>query len=118
MSVTRGTTGPEDSMTMPRGRSQRGVAFAYLGITLFALVGLTGLAVDLGRSYVIKTNLSKAVDAAALAAARTVGEGQYAARDEANKIFNVNFRNGYLVVTSVRNAPPVDTSGCATASLV
>ena len=35
-------------MTMPRGRSQRGVAFAYLGITLFALVGLTGLAVDLG----------------------------------------------------------------------
>ena len=100
-------------MTMPRGRSQRGVAFAYLGITLFALVGLTGLAVDLGRSYVIKTNLSKAVDAAALAAARTIGAGQSAARDEANKIFNVNFRNGYLGVTSVQNPPLIDFSVAA-----
>src|SRR3989454_11292996 len=113
MSATRETTGPEDSMTMPRGRSQRGVAFAYLGITLFALVGLTGLAVDLGRSYVIKTNLSKAVDAAALAAARTIGAGQSAARDEANKIFNVNFRNGYLGVTSVQNPPQIAFSVAA-----
>ena len=101
-------------MTMPRGRSQRGVAFAYLGITLFALVGLTGLAVDLGRSYVIKTNLSKAVDAAALAAARTIGAGQSAARDEANKIFNVNFRNGYLGVTSVQNPPQIAFSTAPT----
>ena len=100
-------------MTMHRGRSQRGVAFAYLGITLFALVGFTGLAVDLGRSYVIKSNLSKAVDAAALAAARTIGEGQSAARDEANKIFNVNFRNGYLGVTSVQNPPLIDFSVAA-----
>src|SRR5438876_9314622 len=113
MSATRETTGPEDSMPMPRGRSQRGVAFAYLGITLFALVGLTGLAVDLGRSYVIKTNLSKAVDAAALAAARTIGAGQSAARDEANKIFNVNFRNGYLGVTSVQNPPQIAFSVAA-----
>jgi len=100
-------------MTMHRGRSQRGTAFAYLGITLFALVGFTGLAVDLGRSYVIKSNLSKAVDAAALAAARTIGEGQSAARDEANKIFNVNFRNGYLGVTSVQNPPLIDFSVAA-----
>jgi len=100
-------------MTMHRGRSQRGVAFAYLGITMFALVGLTGLAVDLGRSYVIKTNLSKAVDAAALAAARTIGAGQSAARDEANKIFNVNFRNGYLGVTSVQNPPQIAFSVAA-----
>ena len=97
-------------MTMHRGRSQRGTAFAYLGITLFALVGFTGLAVDLGRSYVIKSNLSKAVDAAALAAARTIGEGQSAASAEANKIFNVNFRNGYLGVTSVQNPPLIDFS--------
>ena len=100
-------------MTMHRGRSQRGTAFAYLGITLFALVGFTGLAVDLGRSYVIKSNLSKAVDAAALAAARTIGEGQSAARDEASKIFNVNFRNGYLGVTSVQNPPLIDFSVAA-----
>src|SRR5207245_10830114 len=101
MSATRETTGPEDSMTMHRGRSQRGTAFAYLGITLFALVGFTGLAVDLGRSYVIKSNLSKAVDAAALAAARTSGEGQSAARDEADQNVNVNCRQGYSRLTPV-----------------
>jgi Flp pilus assembly protein TadG len=100
-------------MTMHRGRSQRGTAFAYLGVTLFALVGFTGLAVDLGRSYVTKSNLSKAVDAAALAAARTIGQGQSAARDEANKIFNVNFPNGYLGVTSVQNPPLIDFSVAA-----
>ena len=56
-------------MTKHRGQGQRGTAFAYIGIAMFALVGFTGLAVDLGRGYVIKANLSKAVDAAALAAA-------------------------------------------------
>src|SRR5216117_3632666 len=107
MSATRETTGPEDSMTMHRGRSQRGVAFAYLGITLFALVGFTGLAVDLGRSYVVKSNLSKAVDAAALAAARRIGEGESAATAEATKIFNANFPSGYLGVSSVQSPPQI-----------
>ena len=62
-------------MTMHRGHSHRGTAFAYIGIARFALVGFTGLAVDIGLGYVIKANLSKAVDTAALAAARGIGEG-------------------------------------------
>ena len=105
-------------MTMHRGHSQRGTAFAYIGIAMFALVGFTGLAVDLGRGYVIKANLSKAVDAAALAAARGIGEGQSAASALANNIFNVNFPNGYLGVTSVQNPPQIAFSDASDQSSV
>ena len=105
-------------MTKHRGHSQRGTAFAYIGIAMFALVGFTGLAVDLGRGYVIKANLSKAVDAAALAAARGIGEGESAARALANNIFNVNFPNGYLGVTSVQNPPQIAFSDASDQSSV
>ena len=105
-------------MTKHRGHSQRGTAFVYIGIAMFALVGFTGLAVDLGRGYVIKANLSKAVDAAALAAARGIGEGESAARALANNIFNVNFPNGYLGVTSVQNPPQIAFSDASDQSSV
>ena len=105
-------------MTKHRGHSQHGTAFVYIGIAMFALVGFTGLAVDLGRGYVIKANLSKAVDAAALAAARGIGEGQATARDMANNIFNVNFPNGYLGVDSVQNPPQIDFADAADQSSV
>ncbi len=86
----------------------RGVAFAYLGIVMLTLVMFTGLAVDLGRAYVVRGNLAKAVDAAALAAARQIGSGTTAATNEANKIFAVNFPGGYLGVTSVKSPPDID----------
>ena len=105
-------------MTKHRGHSQRGTAFVYIGIAMFALVGFTGLAVDLGRGYVIKANLSKAVDAAALAAARGIGEGQSAARAMANNIFNVNFPSGYLGVASVQNPPQIVFSDASDESSV
>jgi len=105
-------------MTKHRGHSQHGTAFVYIGIAMFALVGFTGLAVDLGRGYVIKANLSKAVDAAALAAARGIGEGQATARDMANNIFNVNFPNGYLGVDSVQNPPQIAFADAADQSSV
>ena len=105
-------------MTMHRGHSQRGTAFVYIGIAMFALVGFTGLAVDLGRGYVIKANLSKAVDAAALAAARGIGEGEPAARRLAINIFNANFPNGYLGVTSVQNPPQIAFSDASDQSSV
>src|SRR5437016_7230114 len=94
-------------MTMERRRRQRGTAFAYIGFSLFALLGFTGLAVDLGRGFVVKSHLSKAVDAAALAAARRIGEGESAATAEATKIFNANFPSGHLGVSSVDSPPQI-----------
>jgi hypothetical protein len=89
-------------------QGQRGIAVAYVGIISFTLVTFVGLSVDLGRAYVLRADLSKAVDAAALAAARHIGAGTTAARAEANQIFNVNFPNGYLGVSAVQNPPNID----------
>jgi len=93
-------------MKKPMGRSQdSGIVLYYLAALLFVLLAFSGLAVDLGRAYVVKAHLSKAVDGAALAAARVIGNGQSAAQTEANKIFSTNFPSGFLGVSSVQNPP-------------
>jgi Mg-chelatase subunit ChlD len=58
----------------------------------------TGLAVDSGRAYVVKAQLSKAVDGAALAAARNLNSGNPKA--EAIQIFKANFPQGYFGTSS------------------
>jgi Mg-chelatase subunit ChlD len=59
----------------------------------------TGLAVDAGRAYVVKAQLSKAVDGAALGAARMLNSGD--PKGEATRIFKANFPTGYLGTSSV-----------------
>src|SRR5579871_5615416 len=49
--------------------TRRGQALLLVTLSLFAMCGLLGLAVDLGWSYFIKKSAQNAVDAAALAAA-------------------------------------------------
>jgi hypothetical protein len=49
--------------------SQRGSMAIIVGLSLVVLVGFAGLALDLGRLYVNKTELQSAADACALAAA-------------------------------------------------
>lgn len=73
---------------------ERGVALIYMAVTLTTLLVSTGLAVDTGRAYVVKAQLSKAVDGAALGAARMLNSGN--PRAEATRIFNANFPLGYL----------------------
>ena len=57
---------------------------------------------DTGRAYVVKAQLTKAVDGAALGAARMLNSGD--PRGEATRIFNANFPQGYLGTSSVTNA--------------
>ncbi len=61
---------------------------------LTTLLLFSGLAVDSGRAYVVKSQLTKAVDGAALAAARNLNSGDPKA--EAAKVFKANFPAGYL----------------------
>src|SRR6476619_4206794 len=75
-------------------RSERGVALVYTAVLLTVLLIFTGLAVDSGRAYLVKAQLSKAVDGAALAAARALNSGN--PRAEAVQIFKANFPPGYL----------------------
>ena len=51
-------------------KRQRGAVAVVVGISIFVLVGMIGLALDLGQMFVNKTELQNAADACALAAAR------------------------------------------------
>ncbi|MDO8905337.1 TadE/TadG family type IV pilus assembly protein [Hydrogenophaga sp.] len=57
-------------------RRQRGAVAIMLGITLAVLIGFAGLAIDLGRFFIIKTELQNAMDACALAASSQLRPGQ------------------------------------------
>jgi Flp pilus assembly protein TadG len=77
---------------------QEGFALVYMAAIMSGLLVFTGLAVDTGRAYVVKAQLTKAVDGAALAAARSINSGT--PRDEATRIFKANFPNGFLGTAS------------------
>jgi Mg-chelatase subunit ChlD len=79
--------------------NERGFALAYMAVFTGALLLFSGLAVDTGRAYVVKAQLTKAVDGAALGAARMLNSGD--PENEAARIFNANFPEGYLGTTSV-----------------
>jgi Flp pilus assembly protein TadG len=70
-----------------------------MAVIITALLLFSGLAMDGGRAYLVKAQLAKAVDGAALAAARSLNSGDPQA--EANLIFNANFSAGYMGTTSV-----------------
>jgi Flp pilus assembly protein TadG len=79
--------------------NQQGFALVYLAIGMTVLLLFSGLAIDAGRAYVVKAQLTKAVDGAALAAARNLNSGNPQA--EATRIFQANFPPGYLGVSSI-----------------
>lgn len=62
--------------TLPTGRRrQRGAVIVMFGLTLVVLIGFIGLAIDLGRFFVIKSELQNAMDACALSAASQLKPG-------------------------------------------
>ena len=77
---------------------QDGFVIVYMAVVTTALLLFTGLAVDTGRAYLVKAQLSKAVDGAALGAARMLNSGD--PRGEATRIFKANFPPGYLGTTT------------------
>ncbi|HEY7169800.1 MAG TPA: vWA domain-containing protein [Vicinamibacterales bacterium] len=73
---------------------EEGFTLVYMAATLTVMLLASGLALDSGRAYVVKAQLSKAVDGAALAAARSINTG--APRDEAVRVFKQNFPSGWF----------------------
>ncbi len=65
-----------------------------MAILIPIVIIFVGIAIDLGRAYVTKTTLSKAVDAAALAAMRNLNQGQTAATNDAKSAFTANYQSG------------------------
>ena len=86
-----------------RATGQRGFVVVYMAISLTTLLLFSGLSLDAGRAYVVKIQLSKAVDGAALGAARMLNSGD--PEGVATRIFQANFPTGYLGTSSVSNPP-------------
>jgi Flp pilus assembly protein TadG len=82
---------------MKRIRNERGYVLVYMALLLTGLLLVSGLALDAGRAYVVKAQLSKAVDGAALAAARESGGS---APDAAVRVFKANFPTGAFGTTA------------------
>jgi Mg-chelatase subunit ChlD len=71
-------------------RDQRGSVLFVVVAVLVVMLASVGLAVDLGRGYVEKLHIGRAVDAGALAAARALRLGVGVAEDEAEAVATAN----------------------------
>nr|MDP2479312.1 pilus assembly protein TadG-related protein [Candidatus Palauibacterales bacterium] len=72
------------------GSDRRGAVLVMVAALLVVVLGFAGLAVDLGRGYIAKSRLSRAVDAGVLAAARSLRLGQSVARQQALAMARAN----------------------------
>jgi Flp pilus assembly protein TadG len=104
-------------MKLPyRDRERGAVSVIFLLTLVFVLVPLTGLAIDATILYVVKIKLSAAVDAAALAAGRSLSVGQdlasqtTSATNTAQDYFAANFPAGFWNATSSAQVTVAQTS--------
>ena len=92
---------------------QGGQVFIIVALSLLALIGAIGLAVDSGFGYMVKARLNTALDAASIAAANAVSQGATesaqtaSAQAAARKFFAANYPTGYLGSTVTFNDPTV-----------
>jgi Flp pilus assembly protein TadG len=96
----------------------RGQILILTALSLFMLIGLAALTIDLGMAYAVKAKLNSAVDAASLAAGKAVKIGtsdatrRQNATNAANTFFAANFPTGVRSTTgtsfSVNNITFVD----------
>jgi len=85
-------------------RDTQGSVFVMVGAAIIMLVGVVGVAVDVGRGQMAQTKLQNALDAAGLAAGASINSQDLEA--EVMKYMNVNFTEGTLGAT-VTNVDPV-----------
>src|SRR5256712_13106066 len=78
---------------------EKGFVMIYMAVALTGLLLFSGVAIDSGRAYLVKGQLSKAVDGAALSAARNLNSGD--PKGEATRVFKANFPLGYLGTSTV-----------------
>ena len=109
-------------------RGERGVTLVMVTLMMTFIMATIGLAVDAGTAFVVKQTLGGAVDAAALAAGRSLNVGndlptvQASARSAAQQFFTANFPSGYMGTQNLDLATDfqmqVDTGGMPTGVLV
>lgn len=75
-------------------RNQSGSVMIMVGTAIVPLVTVVAIGIDVSRAYIVKSRLSSALDAAALAGGRAF----YLAHrdDDINMLFSANYPDGYL----------------------
>lgn len=92
---------------------QEGAVAVIAAFSMVALIGFVALALDGGLMFVQKTQLQKAVDAAALAAAQDISTGQ-SSQTDMNTYLGYNGVNTAEVVNAGTGAVTVNDGPCAT----
>jgi cytoskeletal protein CcmA (bactofilin family) len=90
-------------------RNNRGSVLVLIAISLTALLGIIGLAIDGGYIYMIRQKSQAAADAGALAAAYTISGGTAVMQTQAQLSANLN-NVGALPATVVVNWPYVENT--------
>ena len=91
---------------MRRRKNEQGIAILTTALLLGVVLPGVGLAIDAGVLYVVKSQMTAASDAAALAAARSLNLGQSVteqntiAISRARSFYLSNFPNGYMGTTN------------------
>ncbi|PML48461.1 hypothetical protein BCT76_10350 [Vibrio tasmaniensis] len=88
-----------DKGTPIKYRYSRGLVALMSIIALPFILLVVGLSVDAGRAYIVKSKLFAAVDAASIAAARAVANGEDAGRAAAQKYFSANIPADFYSAT-------------------
>ncbi|NYE61652.1 Flp pilus assembly protein TadG [Duganella sp. 1224] len=101
----------------PFQHAQRGGITVMVIISLTTLLAVVGLAFSAGLSYMVRSKLNAATDAAGLAAARAISNGTTQADQIANakaagqRFFYANFPSNYLMSSATLNDIGVSFSG-------
>lgn len=78
-------------------QDERGATAIYVVLGLTVMIAAMGMGLDAGRAYIVKSRLSSALDAAALAGGLTMFDATR--DDDIRKYFQVNFPDGFMGAT-------------------
>ena len=76
--------------------NQRGIFALVTGLAVFALFAFTALGIEVGRWYIVRAELSKAIDAAALVGAKNISNPYLVAEDLMVQVGQANFSPGFF----------------------
>jgi Flp pilus assembly protein TadG len=88
-----------------RSRSSGGIAVLLTSVMIIGAMMAVGMAIDVGMMYAVKTKLSAAADAAALAGTRALGRagsGGPSGQTAAQTYFDANMPTGYMLATNIQ----------------
>ncbi len=79
-----------------RTKHEKGTVLVMVAMLMLALLGFSALGMEAGRWFLVRAELSKSVDAAALLAAKNISNPYVSPTQIATQFFRANFPVGYL----------------------